>query len=374
MSDVSELGGVSLLAWYDKVARNLPWRNHWSHSRDPWGVWLSEIMLQQTVIAVVIPAFSRVMQLFPSIEKFAAAAEEDLRKAFRGLGYYRRFNLLHKATKMLCAHGAPAWPQNRSEWRNLPGVGGYTSAALASIVNNEPCGVVDGNVERVLCRVNDWREPTGTPSLKKKCQIIVDRAVNAERPGDFNQALMQIGQMICTPAKPNCAACPLQKSCKAYALDSWRESPAPKSRPTPTLVNLKIELVKNAQNEFLLVKRSQEAKFLKNSWGFPTWNDQHKKWDGWKSNTIKTKRHLPVGIIKHSITTHRITAGVTVSHLVSIEEGIETKWAKLEALDELLVSNLDRKALQTLLRKITSAVPHTRGSSDDASSGLQSRL
>ena len=309
-------------------------------------------MLQQTLIAVVIPAFERVIKSFPTLEKFAAATEDDLRREFRGLGYYRRFNLMHKAAKQLCAQPNWQWPQNRSEWRNLPGIGEYTSAALASITNNEACGVVDGNVERVLCRLHDWREPTGTPSLKKKCQTIVDAAVCRSRPGDFNQALMQIGQLICTPLHPRCSECPLAASCRSRELGSWKMAPAPKSRPSPTNVSLKIEIVSNQQGEILLVKRSDQAKFLKSAWGFPTWSDDQKRWDGWQKDTIQTTRQIPVGTVKHSITTNRITVSVSESKYVHVDKTVASRWARLEELDELLVSNLDRKALRALIKSL----------------------
>jgi len=341
----------NLLRWYDRTARELPWRTYWQTHRDPWGVWLSEIMLQQTLVSVVVPAFSRVLAQYLDVRAFAAADPEQLRLAFRGLGYYRRFDLLHRGARVLATSSTKiAWPTTREGWAELPGIGPYTSAALASICNDELVGVVDGNVERVLCRVFDWREEIGTPSLKKKCQKIVDTWIAQEgaraRPGDFNQALMQIGQLLCTPQEPVCDACPMAKGCLARERRTQSLAPKVKVRREPVDVTLELEILTRGARA-ALVQRGDGSKFLRGSWGFPMQEKTS------RSSTGRTN----LGTVRHSITHHRITAKVMTREVSSKQPRIatasnETKWLPHREVESALLSNLDRKAWRLFERSV----------------------
>ncbi len=193
--------------------RNLPWRQ----SSDPYAIWVSEIMLQQTRVAVVADRYQEFMQRFPTLIALALAPEQDVLALWSGLGYYRRARMLHKAAQFVAAHLRGNLPARAEELRALPGIGAYTAAAVASIAHGEPVAVVDGNVERVLCRLAGWDAGSrkgGGAALRRKITDLAQRLLDRARPGDFNQAIMELGATVCTPRNPQCAVCPLMADCK----------------------------------------------------------------------------------------------------------------------------------------------------------------
>jgi A/G-specific adenine glycosylase len=192
-----------LLAWFDHHKRDLPWRR----DRDPYRVWVSEIMLQQTRVAAVREHYLKFLHRFPTIKKLAAARESSVLAAWSGLGYYRRARLVHAAGREVMSRFAGKLPGNAAELRVLPGIGRYTAAAIASIAFDEPVAVVDGNVERVLQRVSG--STTVGEVIWQRAQELLD----PERPGDFNQALMELGATVCLPRQPKCRLCPISDSC-----------------------------------------------------------------------------------------------------------------------------------------------------------------
>lgn len=196
----------ALLSWYDRHKRNLPWREE---NPDPYRVWVSEIMLQQTRVAVVVGYFERFIRRFPTIEDLALATEHDVLTMWSGLGYYRRARLLHKAARAVVAEHGGVLPGDSQSLRTLPGIGRYTANAIASIVFGEPVAVVDGNVERVLNRVYGRALPTS------QHWHVAQRLVPAKRPGKFNQAMMELGATVCTPVSPLCGECPVKAFCSA---------------------------------------------------------------------------------------------------------------------------------------------------------------
>ncbi len=206
-----------LLAWYDRHARQLPWRVGPTDCKqgirqDPYKVWLSEIMLQQTTVAAVIPYFQYFLARWPTVNDLAAASDNDVRAAWAGLGYYRRAANLHACAKVVAARGGH-FPQTAAELKDLPGIGDYTSAAIAAIAFGEPVAVVDGNVERVVTRL--FRLDTLMPKVKRQVWEKVNALVPGDRPGDFAQAMMDLGATICTPKNPVCALCPWKDGCAA---------------------------------------------------------------------------------------------------------------------------------------------------------------
>jgi len=212
------LQASALLAWYDQHARKLPWRIAPADSKqgvrqDPYKVWLSEIMLQQTTVAAVLPYFQNFTARWPTVADLAAASDDDVRSAWAGLGYYRRAANLHACAKVVTGQGG-TFPSTAADLKNLPGVGDYTSAAIASIAFGEPVAVVDGNVERVVTRL--FRLDTPLPKVKREVTDKVKALVPDDRPGDFAQATMDLGATICTPKNPACALCPWNKSCAAH--------------------------------------------------------------------------------------------------------------------------------------------------------------
>jgi A/G-specific adenine glycosylase len=200
-----------LLSWYDQSQRDLPWRR----SRDPYAIWVSEIMLQQTRVAVVVDRYQAFMARFPTLVSLALAPEQEVLALWSGLGYYRRARMLHKAAQFVAANREGNLPATADELRLLPGIGNYTAAAIASIAHGEPVPVVDGNVERVLCRLQGWEAigRSGAAALRRKVDAVAAQILDTSRPGDFNQALMELGATICAPRNPQCLTCPLSADC-----------------------------------------------------------------------------------------------------------------------------------------------------------------
>jgi A/G-specific adenine glycosylase len=192
-----------LLAWYDGNARDLPWRQ----DRDPYRVWLSEVMLQQTRVGAVLEHYRRFLQRFPTVQRLAGARESSVLAAWSGLGYYRRARMLHAAAKVIVNERKGKLPVTVAGLRELPGIGRYTAAAIASIAFDEPAAVVDGNVERVLGRV------FGTSLGKKDAWQGAEDVLSRTRPGDFNQAMMELGATVCLPRQPRCSICPMLDLC-----------------------------------------------------------------------------------------------------------------------------------------------------------------
>jgi A/G-specific adenine glycosylase len=236
----------ALLAWYRKTARDLPWRR----SRDPYRVWISEIMLQQTQIATVIPYYERWMHRFPSVQSLAKAPLDDVLKAWEGLGYYARARNLHKAAQTLTS---TAWPKSAEGWREVPGVGAYTAAAIASICFGERVAVFDGNVRRVLSRLAaaDVTVPPGPRGV----------------PGDYNQALMELGQRICTPRNPACGDCPVSKQCRARRKGEVERWPLKKERKAVPHQEVAVGVIWDGGRVY--VQRREEEGLLGGLWEFP---------------------------------------------------------------------------------------------------------
>ncbi|MGD0988713.1 MAG: A/G-specific adenine glycosylase [Candidatus Sulfotelmatobacter sp.] len=210
----------SLLGWYDKSRRDLPWRA----DCDPYRVWLSEIMLQQTRVAAVTEHYQEFLRRFPTVHKLAAAREASVLAAWSGLGYYRRARMLHAAAKVIVAEHAGKFPVSSERLQELPGIGRYTAAAIASIAFGEPVAVVDGNVERVLRRVHgEWMDG-------KALWSAASHLLDTRRPGDFNQAMMELGAVVCTPRAPKCLACPIFGLCATRGELDGRAKPMPQKR------------------------------------------------------------------------------------------------------------------------------------------------
>ncbi len=202
-----------LLDWYARNRRDLPWRQ----SADPYAIWVSEIMLQQTRVAVVVERYQMFMKRFPTLVSLALADEQKVLALWSGLGYYRRARMLHKAAQFVAAHFGGNLPERAEQLRILPGIGAYTAAAIASIAHGERVAVVDGNVERVLCRVAGWDAGSrkgGGARCGARLRIWPGRLLDPARPGDFNQAIMELGATVCAPRNPQCLVCPLAAECK----------------------------------------------------------------------------------------------------------------------------------------------------------------
>jgi A/G-specific adenine glycosylase len=217
----------ALAAWFRKNRRELPWR---SDHPDPYAVWLSEIMLQQTTVAAVVPYFERFLERFPTVHALAAAPLDSVLEAWAGLGYYRRARNLHASAKLVAEKG---FPRTAEALEELPGIGPYTAGAIASIAFGEPAPLVDGNVARVLARLQCIPGDPRTGPTNKRLWELARELVPARGAGDHNQALMELGALVCTPSAPDCARCPLTRHCEAHSRKEIERFPelAPRARP-----------------------------------------------------------------------------------------------------------------------------------------------
>jgi len=264
----------NLLAWYDRHARALPWRvspSERSHGvvADPYRVWLSEIMLQQTTVQAVKPYFADFAKRWPEVADLAAADTEDVMKAWAGLGYYSRARNLKRCAEMVVEDHGGRFPDSEEGLRALPGIGPYTAAAIAAIAFDRPAAVVDGNIERVFTRLYEIETPL--PSAKPEIRDLVGAATPTERPGDFAQALMDLGATICTPKRPACALCPIIEICQAQRSgrqEQFPVKPAKKEKP----VRLGAAFVAEREDGAVLLVKRPDKGLLGGMTGVPTTN------------------------------------------------------------------------------------------------------
>jgi A/G-specific adenine glycosylase len=313
----------SLLSWYDRAGRSLSWRVRGKRA-DPYRVWLSEVMLQQTTVAAVGPFFARFLELWPTVVDLAAAPREDVLGAWAGLGYYSRARNLHAAAQRLAVEGLP---ETEAGWRDLPGVGPYTAAAIAAIAFDEPTNVVDGNVERVMSRL--YAVETPLPGAKPELRELAGSLITPNRPGDWAQALMDLGATVCTPKTPKCDICPWTKLCAAYASgapETYPRRAAKAERPT----RHGAVFVMERGGAFWLVRRP-DAGLLGGMAGLPTTDWRAKKWP-----RAEALAHAPcdgdwkkAGQVKHVFTHFALTLDV---YAASAEPSGEGWWGDASAL------------------------------------------
>ena len=311
-----------LLAWYDGHARKLPWRE----SRDPYRVWVSEIMLQQTRVAAVIEHYHEFLRRFPSVKKLAAARETSVLGAWSGLGYYRRARMLHRAAKVMVSQYGGVFPQTAERWRELPGIGRYTAAAVASIAFGEPTALVDGNVERVLLRI------TGTQLAGEQLWQKADAILHRERPGDFNQAMMELGATVCTPRAPACLTCPVVELCATRGELAATARPAKQKKRE---IHYALQCRTNGRGEeVFLVQRPRDASLMAGMWELPEipLPRDHTKRDYAK----------PAFSVRHSITVTDYT--VQVWRVAPPES--PGQWIAMERLQNVALTGLARKILR----------------------------
>jgi|CXWL01.1.fsa_nt_gi A/G-specific adenine glycosylase len=254
---------AALLEWYRRHRRDLPWRA----TRDPYRIWLSEVMLQQTRVETVVPFFSAFLERFPTVEALAEAPLEEVLAAWSGLGYYRRARFLHRAAGVVAARGA--FPSSLEGLRALPGVGEYTAAAVASIAFGVAEPVLDGNVERVTAR---WLALAGDPKRGETRRTLRGAAaalLSQDAPGDSNQALMELGATVCTPRRPKCSLCPVGRSCRGAASGDPEAYPAVRAERSVERVERVLAVVEDEQGRVLLHRRAEDEQLLAGTWELP---------------------------------------------------------------------------------------------------------
>jgi len=257
-----------LLGWYAENRRDLPWRR----TPAPYAIWVSEIMLQQTRVAVVVERYQAFMERFPTLVSLALAGEQEVLALWSGLGYYRRARMLHKAAQFVADHYQGNLPESAEELRMLPGIGPYTAAAIASIAHGEPIAVVDGNVERVLCRLSGWEAAgrRGGAAVRRQIEDLAAELVSPKHPGDWNQALMELGATVCLPRNPQCLVCPLAGDCKTRGEHKTAPRPRMLSREVAHALSVRTGLqAGQSHREVLLEQRPASLTVMPGLWELP---------------------------------------------------------------------------------------------------------
>jgi A/G-specific adenine glycosylase len=336
-----------LLSWYEKNKRSLPWREH----PDPYAVWVSEIMLQQTRVETVIPYFERCMARFPSIASLAAASEQDVLNLWEGLGYYSRARNLHKAAVLICRDFDGRLPANLDDLRKLPGIGRYTAGAIASIAFGLDEPALDGNIRRVYARLFDVAEPADSPVGQKTLWDLAHQHLPPGRAADYNQALMDLGSAICLPRNPRCLICPLSSICAARAVGTQDLRPVLKPRKeTPHVVHAAAVIV--SRGRVLLVRRPS-AGLLGGMWEFP--NAQvHADPAGSIAGAISSSYGLeilpgsPLLVIDHAYTHFKVTTHAFRCELLSPIPPGGLKWIAIKKLEDFPMGRIDRQIARKL--------------------------
>ncbi len=344
-----------LLAWYRCQKENYPWRRFFAETADPYVVWVSEVMLQQTQIKTVLPKYLDFLNHFPDVKTLALADESKLRSVVCGLGYYRRFAFLQKGAQAIVSRrlsiASGFWPTSYEEWLQVPGVGDYTASAIASIAFDKPHPVVDGNVERVFCRLFNIQLPSNLPSLKKIFKTIAHQLIVPDAPGDFNQALMELGQKICLIKNPKCSSCPIKVSCKSFSKKSTHLAPKPKIKKAATDLNLRLSVLKQG-SLYALRRRGPNAKFLRGARGFCTEILEQDLTsiglDGDVGNVVRSTR--VIGAFRHAITHHRLKVQVCEATGGELKSD-DVAWLLQKDVEGYLESSLDKKAWHLYLKE-----------------------
>lgn len=360
ISRVSIRLASQLLTWYQANKRTPPWRDH----PDPYAVWVSEIMLQQTRVETVTPYFEKWMRLFPDVHALAAASEQEVLNAWEGLGYYSRARNLHKAARIVAEQYQGQIPRDLEELRQLPGIGRYTLGAIASMAFGMDVATLDGNIKRVYARIFDVTEPVDSPAGEKLLWQLADENLPKGQAGDYNQALMDLGSLICVPKNPRCLICPVMKLCSARQDGTQNERPVltPK-KEVPHYVHAAGVIVRRigdpSHKEVLLAQRPSKG-LLGGMWEFPNGRvngDPAKE----LPTVLKTEYKLrlrvirkphtePVGIVKHGYSHFSVTVYAFRCELRSTPKGTNLEWVPLKDLNNYPMGKIDRQIARMIAK------------------------
>jgi A/G-specific adenine glycosylase len=331
---------VALLRWYDAQARDLPWRR----TRDPYAIWVSEVMLQQTQVSVVLPYWTAFLARFPDVATLARASLDDVLAAWRGLGYYARARNLHRAARAVLEQHGGRLPDDVEALRALPGFGRYTVGAVASIAFGRAEPLVDGNVARVLARLFAVEGMTGDAAREKQLWSLATALVEGERPGDWNQALMELGATVCRTEQPECLLCPLRSRCLALAAGKVAEIPAPRISPQRQVLHLAVAAVRR-KDAILLVRRDGTGLFG-GLWELPgvectPGSELEALRARWPGITAR-----PLGRVERTLTHRALTLEIFAVERLAPPEG--ARWVTAAEAEALGIS----AAMQAVLRRV----------------------
>jgi len=349
----------ALISWYAENHRDLPWR----HTQDPYCIWISEVMLQQTQVKTVLPYYGRFLKRFPDVTHLAKADLQQVLKVWEGLGYYGRARNLHRAAKQVVETHGRKVPESADAFRSLPGVGEYITSAVLSIAFERPHAVVDGNVKRVLARLFEIKAPVNKSGSYKEFKNTAQALLDADKPGLFNQAVMELGALVCKPRNPECAKCPLQSACMAYANRRMAEFPKRvRSKPTPTYHVTAGVVFK--RGKLLITCRKPEG-LLGGLWEFPGGNvASGERAEEACVREIKENVNLSVEVtgfltrVNHAYTHFKIIMDVYccrfVSGRVKLKNAVDFRWIRVKDIENYPFPKAHHKFFSFLEEKNTS--------------------
>jgi A/G-specific adenine glycosylase len=343
----------SLLKWFAKQKRQLPWRE----TRDPYRIWISEVMLQQTRVATVIPYYHRFLETFPDIEALAKAKDSVLMKAWEGLGYYARVRNLRQAAQTVVKQYKGKLPTSYQELIKLKGFGTYTAASVASLAFGEDCAAVDGNVMRVLARLYAIESDIRKTAAKREFQRIAEALLPQGKAGQFNEALMELGATVCKPKNPACEVCPLHRNCKAF--QEGRVNELPRKSPKAAIPHHQIAISVVHKNGKVLIALRPSEGLLGNLWEFPggKCKGEESLAECCQRETLEeTGLEVEVGkcfsIVEHSFTHFRITLHAFHCHYLrgkaTPKSSQKIRWVKPQDLDEYAFPKANKKIIEDL--------------------------
>lgn len=323
--------GVQLLRWYQAGHRDLPWRR----TRDPYGIWVSEIMLQQTRAEAVIPYYERFLRRYPTAAALAGAPAEEVLASWSGLGYYSRARNLQKAARLIGRVMDGDFPSRYESLRELPGVGDYTASAIASIAFGLPHAVLDGNVMRVVARLTNDAADIGSSRTRARFRDIAQGWLDRRHPGEFNQAMMELGATVCLPRAPRCEICPVAARCEARREGTQRQLPVKLRKIDAVQVAMTVAVVER-RGRLLLWRRAADSVRLADFWELPS------------PGQMPQLEAIPeIGTFRHSITHHRYRVTVRSGRLApSIRAPRPLRWVPLGTVPDLPLSTTAKKALR----------------------------
>jgi len=333
----------ALAAWYRKGHRDLPWRR----TADPYRIWVSEVMLQQTRAQAVIPYYERFLARFPSVEALAAAPEDEVLALWSGLGYYSRARNLLRAAREIAGRGG--FPREYAELRALPGVGSYTAAAVASVAFGLPHAVLDGNVLRVVARVENDASDTAHPRTRERFRAVAQEWLDPRRPGVFNQALMELGATVCLPRKPRCGNCPLAALCRALHAGTAASLPVKLRKTAPVRIDATVLLVRRG-GRLLVRRRPPDASRMADFWELPSPEDLPAA----EAGTL-------LGAFRHTITHHHYFIRVCSAAVAgSWKCPAGFRWIAEGRLQTLPLATTARKALRLAAKRLAKSAAGPR--------------
>jgi len=350
-----------MLSWFAKHKRDLPWR----HTGDPYRIWLSEIMLQQTRVAAVIPYYERFLASFPDVQALARARTDRVLTSWAGLGYYSRVRNLQRAAKEIVARHKGRFPREHEAALSLPGIGRYTAAAVLSIAYGEPRAVLDGNVARVLVRIGAQHGDPRAPGAWRKLETVAQSLLAQDSPGDWNQAMMELGATVCTPKSPQCAGCPAAKWCRARKLGIAEDLPSPRKKRAAVEVTLAAAVFLDPRGRTLLVRQlSGEGALFSRMWQFPALEITAADGRSALASHLRDQfgaavkgNFIPLATARHAVTFRNIRLQPFLIRVARLPIVDRARAVALDRLGGLPVSNATRKIG-------TAAIAHGRNAED----------